>query len=288
MFLKNAIVFPFSEERTPQEISVEDVSRKVFSNCLPTQRESMGFIPPMGKDATALTHQVDNKILMQVQIQSRILPASVITDALNEAVEETETIESRKLSAKEKKEVREEIEFDLLPKAFLKNEKILLWVDLKNGFTVINTPSSSKAESVTSLLREALGSYPCVPFETHEDITRMSRDSGIIPDGFSYTDIAKFAGENGEKGDFQGLSMESDELELWRDGSVQCKELGLEWDEKITFSLNDKSEFKKIKFLDVLNEKLNEEDPQSYAEKLDIEFSLIAGEMGQLIKGLQA
>ena len=43
---------------------------------------------------------------------------------------------------------------------------------------------------------------------------------------------------------------------------------------------------KKLKFLDVLEEQRNEQDPQSHEERVDIEFALMTGELSQLIPDL--
>ena len=242
----------------------------------------------MGRNTKALLHQSSNRILMQAQLQSRILPASVVRDSLNERVDDIEQKEDRKVSAREKKELREDIELELLPKAFLKNERILLWVDLDNGLVFVNTSSSAKSENIISLLRKSLGSFPGTPFEA-KNITMMSNDAMYLPTkNFQYTDEIKLSNDKGEKANFQGVPIQSEDLESWRSGLFECKGLGLCWNDKISFVINEKSEIKKIKFLDLIEEQMAEEDPETFAEKLDIEFSIISGEMAQLAKELQA
>lgn len=287
MLLKNAIIYSLKDGVRP-EITEEELSKKRFSECLSTQRESIGFIPVMGRNTKALLHQSSNRILMQAQLQSRILPASVVRDSLNERVDDIEQKEDRKVSAREKKELREDIELELLPKAFLKNERILLWVDLDNGLVFVNTSSSAKSENIISLLRKSLGSFPGTPFEA-KNITMMSNDAMYLPTkNFQYTDEIKLSNDKGEKANFQGVPIQSEDLESWRSGLFECKGLGLCWNDKISFVINEKSEIKKIKFLDLIEEQMAEEDPETFAEKLDIEFSIISGEMAQLAKELQA
>ena len=62
--------------------------------------------------------------------------------------------------------------------------------------------------------------------------------------------------------------------------------LALEWDEKVSFVLSEDLQIKKLKFLDVLEEQLNDNDPQSHEEHMDIQFSLMTGEVSLLLKDL--
>ncbi|MEE9445343.1 MAG: recombination-associated protein RdgC, partial [Cocleimonas sp.] len=43
---------------------------------------------------------------------------------------------------------------------------------------------------------------------------------------------------------------------------------------------------KKLKFLDVLEEQLQDNDPQTQAEHLDIQFALMTGEVAGMLKDL--
>ncbi|TXH71426.1 MAG: recombination-associated protein RdgC, partial [Thiothrix sp.] len=64
--------------------------------------------------------------------------------------------------------------------------------------------------------------------------------------------------------------------------------LMLTWDQRISFVLTDNFQIKRLKFLDVFDEQLDEQDPQSYAERKDIEFTLMTGEVARLLTDLMA
>lgn len=57
------------------------------------------------------------------------MPSSVVREELDERVAELEAKESRKIGSKEKKELREQIEFELLPQAFTRTKKLDAWLD---------------------------------------------------------------------------------------------------------------------------------------------------------------
>ena len=56
--------------------------------------------------------------------------------------------------------MREDIEHELLPRAFTRTQKMDAWIDPKNGWLILNTPSAPRAEAFTKLLRNTLGSLP--------------------------------------------------------------------------------------------------------------------------------
>jgi recombination associated protein RdgC len=60
----------------------------------------------------------------------------------------------------------------------------------------------------------------------------------------------------------------------------------LTWDHRLSFVLTENLQIKRLKFLDVFDEQLNEQDPQSYAERKDIEFTLMTGEVSRLLADL--
>lgn len=160
MWFKNLYLFKFEKEFSLNaEALHEELLTKPFSPCSPTQKESMGWISPVGSGAS-LTHSSNRNILISMARQERILPAAVVKETLQEKVEEIEEKENRKVSSREKKDLREDIEHELLPRAFTRTQKIDAWIDPQNGWLLLNTPSAPRAEAFTTLLRKTLGSLP--------------------------------------------------------------------------------------------------------------------------------
>ncbi len=133
MWFKNLYVyklqdaFPLSAEELDEKLS-----NRLFAPCGGEQRESSGWVPPLGKDAEALVHSVNGYMLLTMAHQERLLPASVIKDELDERVADIQEREGRKVGSKEKKELREQIEFELLPRAFTRTHKLDAWIDLND------------------------------------------------------------------------------------------------------------------------------------------------------------
>ena len=170
------------------------LEKKRFAMCLPTQSESMGFVPALA--AVSLEpHFCDNNInsknLFQMLVckQERVLPGAVIKKLVAEKVAAVEKEQNRKLLARERRLIKDEVIIGALPKAFLKDTFINVLFDLKAGFLYVGTSSEKNADSVVSLIREAIGSMPVMPAmaDICEDSTRSLIAGGKILTGEKLT-----------------------------------------------------------------------------------------------------
>jgi len=292
MWFKNLYLFKFEKEFSlnAEELH-EALLTKPFTPCSATQKESMGWSAPLGKDTTSLTHASNNYILLTMSRQERLLPTAVIKETLQEKVEAIEVQENRKVSSREKKELREDIEHELLPRAFTRTQKIDAWVDPKNSWLILNTSSAPRAEEFTKLLRKTLGSLPvALPESEVSPAVAMTQwlTSHKLPEPFILGFECELKNQGDDKGSvsFKQHDLTLDEIQTSLKAGKYASRLALEWDEKISFVLSEDLQIKKLKFLDVLEEQLKDNDPQSHAEHIDIEFALMTGEVAALLKDL--
>ena len=57
------------------------------------------------------------------------------------------------------------------------------------------------------------------------------------------------------------------------------------WNDRISFILDDKLQIKRLAFLDILKEE-NESLAENEAERLDLDFTLMSGELARLLDDL--
>ncbi len=291
MWFKNLYLYEFEKEFDQDADSLhEALSKKPFTECSATQRESMGWVPPLGKNSEAYSHAANNFILLTMARQERLLPASVVREALQERVADLQERENRKVGSKEKKELAERIEDELLPRAFTRTQKLDAWIDIKGGWLVINTPSAAKAETFATLLRKTIGSLPAVPPKTEavSPILTEWLSNYKLPEPFEIGDECEMKSSGDDAGivAFRKHELGTDEVKSNIETGKTVSKLALVWDRKISFVVSEDLVIKKLKFLDVLEEKMNEEDPQSHEERVDIEFTLMTGEVSKLIPDL--
>jgi len=292
MWFKNLYLFKFEKDfgLNAEELH-DELSLKPFTPCSATQRESMGWLPPLGKNSSSYTHSSNSYILMSMARQERILPATVVKETLDEKVEAIEQAESRKVSSREKKEMKEDIEHELLPRAFTRTQKLDAWIDPSNGWLILNTPSAPRAEAFTKLLRKTLGSLPVtLPESETSPAIAMTEwlSSGKLPAPFTLGFECELKNQGDDKGSatYKQHDLTLDEVQTCLKAGKFASKLAVEWDEKISFVLSEDLQIKKLKFLDVLEEQLQDNDPQTHEEHLDIQFALMTGEISDLLKDL--
>jgi len=296
MWFKNLYFFKLDEKIEASAEKLHDMmTAKVFSPCSPTQKESFGWIEPLGEKSSSLTHAVSQYTLITLARQERILPATVVRETLDERVSEIEVAEDRKVSNKEKKELKEAIEFELLPRAFTRTQKVDAWLDSKGGWLVVNTSSAKRAEDVSGLLRKCLGSFavslPSTETPVSDTMTRWLSTTEL-PEPFDFGQECELVSSQDDKSKVivRNHSLLDDTVQNHLSAGKQVSKLSLEWSEKLRFTLTEDLQIKKLQFLDVMDEAFEETDPQSHEERVDIEFALMTGEVSdcwqQLLKVL--
>ncbi len=271
----------------------ERLSLKPFVPCTSEQRESVGWVPPLGREAEAMVHAVNGYMLLSMAHQERMLPASVIKDELEERVALLQARDARKVGSKEKKELREQIEFELLPRAFTRTRQTEAWIDPHAMWLIINTSSSTQAERFTGQLRKSIDSLPIVTPETDSSpavIMTQWLSEGVLPAPFELGEECELLSQNDEQSVavFKKHELMAEEVQSNLAHGKRVSKLMLVWADKISFVLTADLQIKRLKFLDVFAEQLDERDPQSQAEQRDIEFSLMTGEVSQLLADLLA
>jgi recombination associated protein RdgC len=292
MWFKNLYLLQLSPDftLTPEDLHTA-LEAKPFMGCGKEQRESIGWVPPLGRHSEQLVHVANGYMLLTIAHQERMLPSSVIREELDERVALLEDKESRKVSNCEKKDMREQIEFELLPQAFTRTRKMDAWLDLEQGWMIVNTSSSTQAERMTKLLRTTLGSLPVAAPKTDSSPTNLMTqwlNEGVLPVPFALGEECELRSQGDEKSVavFKRHELTTDVVQANLAAGKMVSKLGLVWDEKISFILSDELQLRRVRFLDVLEDSLKDSDPQSHAEKLDIEFSLMTGEVTKLLADL--
>lgn len=288
MWFKNLYLFKFEKDFTLNAEELHDeLIKKPFTPCSATQRESLGWVAPISS-GESMTHSSSKNILFTMARQERVLPSAVVKEALDEKVEAIQDSENRKVGSKEKKEIREEIEDQLLPRAFTRTQKMDAWIDPSNGWLILNTTSAPRAEEFATLLRKTIGSLPiALPQSEVSPAVAMTQwlTSCELPAPFTLGFECELKNQGDDKGTavFKQHDLTLDEIQTSLKAGKFVSKLAIEWDEKISFVLTEELQIKKLKFLDVLDEQIQDNDPQTHEEHIDIEFALMTVEVASLL-----
>lgn len=295
MFFRNLLIYPVdpaSVQLTQPEFEAALASQRA-KPCPPNQPSSYGFVPPVGKgDDALLSHMVEGIVLLKAQKEERIIPTSVIRDMVNEKIEEIEVEEQRKVQRKERTELTDMVTTMLLPRAFIRRSFITAAIDPQKGYIYINTPTPDVAEELLSRLREALGgSMPPRTFQFKHNIT----------DSLTQWFRTQAPGHNIELGNQADLYNEgqgtvkvsdydlgSEEIAKLLESGHRVSQVALDWDNKLTFNLNEKFQLKRLRFSDLMQEQAAQDAGEDEDGEHDASLLLMVRSFGDMLTDLFA
>ena len=248
-----------------------------------------GFVPPVGRAADApLTHSVGHFTLFTVGGQDKMLPASVVNGELQRKVQKITEEEGRKVGGRERRRIKEDLFTELLPRAFVQESRLSGYMDPAGGWLVLDTASRKAAENALTQLREALGSFPAVPLAPEEGPRVLLTDwlaNGTLPSGLQLGDECELRDPASTTGAIiraRRQDMHSDEIKEHLLNGKQVFQLGLVFDERISFVLGEDLVVRKLKFLDVVLDAMGDSHEDANAEA-DASFALMTLELERLL-----
>ena len=289
MFFRNLTLFRFSEAMAESLAELEaHLEEKRLRPCGPLEQSTRGFVSPHGRNAEVLVHKVGPYTLVALGGEDKLLPGSVVNEELSARLEKIAEEQGRRVGAKERKRMKDEILTDFLPRAFVKPFRMLAYLDLKNGWLVVDTSSRKSAEEVLSELRDATGTFPATPMAPEESPRTLMTDwvvSGKLPAGLALADECELRdpAESGAIVRCRRQDLETDEVREHLKTGKQVFQLGLTFDDRVSFVLGEDLVIRKLRFLDQVLDELNETDAESAAAELDSRMALMTLEVERLL-----
>lgn len=289
---KNALIYRIEAWEPPARAAIEErLERQRFVACGASQGESAGWVEPRGKAHGALLEQVAGQAILQLCVERKPVPASVVKTLLEERLQKIEQDTGRRPRGKQAKEIKEGLVHELLPRAFAKRSHTRVWVDAKAGWVVVDAASVKKADALITLLTELLGGgLRLAPLQAKTSpATAMAGwlAEREAPSGFSIDRDCELKQPDSEKATvrYARHTLDIDELgEHIRQGKLPTQ-LALTWAGRVSFVLSEALTLKKIKLLDVVLEGTPQPEGDDH---FDADMALVTGELQQLIPELLA
>ncbi|KOB42154.1 recombination-associated protein RdgC [Xanthomonas arboricola] len=284
MLFRNVVLFRF-----PTSLDLSSVDELLPQAALkpvgPLELSSQGFISPFGReDATALSHRLGDFLWLSIGGQTRMLPGAVVSDELERKVAEIEQKDGRRPGGKARKRLKDDIIHELLPKAFVRNTRTDVMLDLANGVAMINTSSRKTAENAVSEIRGLLGSFPALPLNA-EVAPRAVLTGWIagepLPEPLAIGDEAELRDpiEGGAIVRCLHQELHSDEIEKHLESGKQVTKLALVIDDMLSFVLGDDLVLRKLKFLDGAADSLAQDSGDGARAEFDARFAVQSAEL---------
>ena len=287
-WFKNAMIYRLTKSLDWSEKTLSDaLENNQYHPCNQSEMSKFGWSTPL-KGSELLYFTVGKQILLLAQKEEKILPAHVIKRELDARVEKLEQSENRKLKKLEKQPLKDDVVATLLPRAFSKYQQTALWIDAESNLIYVDAASAKRAEEALALLRKSLGSLPVVP------LTFANEPSLVMQEWVAKESIPQWL-----------VSLEEAELRDASNGVIRCKQqaldsdeilslvnskyvtkLALEWEEHLSFVLNEDCSLKRLKFADQIREKNDDILKEDYAQRFDADFVLMTGILSKLTENL--
>jgi len=186
---KNMVMYRIAAQWQGDLVAVEQaLQQALFSPCSATQEVSDGWVPPRGEAHGALVESIGGQWLLRFHSESKILPASVVQQRVQDKCSAIERESGRKPGKKEQRDLKEEARLDLLPQAFTKQSSVWVWIDPQAHLLVVDASAQprpmpwSAAWSSMSGLGPGLGGHPHQPPGGHGAVAANARGPGGIFD----------------------------------------------------------------------------------------------------------
>lgn len=299
-FFRALTVFQLTD---PAAADIDAMRRAIAKPFTPPSRLdwfSEGWVPPSAWRQDAYTFPPPDlagglgAAGVKLRRDDKILPASAIKQRLAERTAEIEHAENRKLGRKERLAIKEQITDDMLPQAFVKTRTIQAIVDPHHHWLFVDTASNPRAEELLSKLRTAAPPLPARSVRTMkplQDVLTGWVAAGAADHGFALATavVLQQPGEQGARARLQHLSLTDENVTRFIASGYRVTQLGLSWEDRLSFTLTDTLQLRGVRFLDTVREELHTQTVDAdMAALAAATFTLTLGELRNIVTALVA
>jgi len=293
MWFKNLALYRFTEPFSLAADELEEkLSDKRFRPCGSHDEFSFGWTSPAGNTTEQLIHASNGFMMVCLKKEEKVIPAAVINEMLQEKVSEKEDQEARKLSKKERSTIKDELIFELLPRAFSFSKKTFAYIDPKGGWMVVDAASAKKAEDLLSHLRKCLGSLPVVPVNTVDKpiitMTQWLANKNSIDKDLLVEDECELRSTEDEGSIIRCKrhDLTLPEITNHLDNGKQVIKLALNWTDRLSFIIDENLAIKRLKFLDLIQDQVADTEADDEVAQFDVDFSIMTLELANFLPRL--
>jgi recombination associated protein RdgC len=285
---KNVMMYRIGEGWCPSLEQMEQaLDAERFVPCGASQEKAIGWVEPRGEAHGPLVEAVSGQRVLKLKIETRGVPGSVVTRKAKERSAHIEAAEGRKPGKKEMKEIKEDVKLSLMPMAFSKESSVWVWIDPAKHLLVVDAGSQAKADEVITMLVKSFANLSLALINTQLS-PQSAMASWLIsqeaPAGFSVDRECelKAADESKSVVRYVRHSLDTDEVKLHVEGGKLPTRLAMTWDGRVSFTLTEGMQLKKVMFLDTVFEATSTDKDEGF----DADVAIATGELRKLLPDL--
>jgi recombination associated protein RdgC len=289
MWFKNLLLYRFTK---PFTLSAEELDQRLadkpFSGCGSQDMVSMGWVAPLNQDGAPLVHAGNGCLMLCLQRQEKVLPGAVVNEFVQEKIADIKEQEGRTVGRKEKVEIKEQMIFELLPRAFTRSRKLFAYIDARQQVLVINSSSSKAADEFIATLRDSVDTLPVIPLKPHNDVSQcMTRwlNGSDSPTRFAIGGECELQDRSDTTAvvKCKNLDLQGSEIKSHVESGMMVKKLELNWTGGIEFLADENLAIKRLRFDDLIMDQLEGINTESAADQFDADFALMTAEFENFI-----
>lgn len=294
MWFKNLYIYQLQE---PLRFNRQQLHDRLMQNhtraCGKMERMTLGFTSPYGDDSEELVCEAKGNFMIALKKIEKILPSQVVKDHVNEKVVIIEKEQHRKVGSREKRNLYDEIALSLLPRAFEKSSIHFAYFDLANQLLMVDTSNQTKAEEMTVLLRSSLGSLKIIPLKTAQSVKFCMTEwlkNDDVPVDFTIDESCEMHDPNSAKTTIKcvNLNLFAEEVTAHLQNGKLITQMALTWSDRVSFVMDEHFIIKRIRFLDLVQNQLEDYQPETAIDAFIADFAIFASEFAALIPALIA
>jgi len=267
----------------------ELLEKAAFAPCGSFSERSIGFEAPVEDEVGALARRLAGADIVQLRRQTKVLPAGAVKEALDERIaaykERTRTTPSRK----EKRDLKDEVYAELLPKALVKSERIRACYLLSEQILMVATASENVAEEVLDVLRDVFGSLQAIPLQykrgAHTLLTKIFLGDGPAQFGLGRECRMKDASEPKSSVNWSDMDLADASVRKHVVQGLTLDRLGVQFDGLLRGTIDGDLVLRKLRLEGI--EELDDLDDEDPLARHDAEFTLWCGLLTRLLEAFK-
>ena len=291
MLFKNLVFHRLPAEWSVSAADLEgQLAGRTLRPCGPFEMSSRGWVAVTR--GGRLLHTVNQQHMIALGVNEKLLPGSIVRQVAEERAAVQAEEQGFPVGRKQMRDLRARVADELRARALTRQRVTRAWIDPSGGWFAVDASSIPRAEMVVETLSDTLGSFAPQSVETERSphaamASWLAR--GEAPARFSIDDDLELQTADKSRAviRYTRHPLDGREIRGHLAAGKYPTRLGLTWNDRVSFVLTDKLQVKRLEFLEMSKDDAAGDDIDP-AEQFDIDFAVMAGELGSLLKDLTA
>ena len=292
MWFRNLYLYRFQKPFTTDAVTLnEKLAALPFVPCGSLETERVGWVAPLGRNGSELVHAAGSMMMVCLRKQQRVLPAAVVKEEVDERAAVIEAEQGRDVGRKERRDLRDQVTTEFLPKAFTRSRNTYAYIDPQRGWLIVDTATAGVAEALSEALRECIGSLPIAPPQVEEAPAMVMSAwvrTGEPVTGFEIADSCEMrsTGDDGGVVRCSGQDLGAEEVLAHLDAGKQVVRLAVSWGDRLSCVIGEDLTVRRLRFGDELLDAADDAGGDDAAAGFDADFALMTGAVGEFVDAL--